>query len=61
MKDLITIRNLTFTKKNCNCGITSDALDTETKSRKKSKSKLKHNHKSKLKHNHKSKTNKKRK
>ena len=53
MKNLITSSNLTFTKKNCNCGIISKALDTQHKSKSKSKSKSKHNHKSK--------TNKKRK
>ena len=42
MKNLITSSNLTFTKKNCNCGITSKTLDRQTKSRKKS-----HNTKSK--------------
>ena len=36
MKNLITSNNLTFTKKNCNCGITSNAIDINTKSRKKS-------------------------
>ena len=36
MKNLITSSNLTFTKKNCNCGITSNTLNTHTKSRKKS-------------------------
>ena len=35
MKNLITSSNLTFTKKNCNCGITSGALDTQTKPRRK--------------------------
>ena len=50
MKNLITSNNLTFTKKNCNCGITSDALDIQSKLRKKSyktKSKRKNRNKSK--------------
>ena len=46
MKQLITSSNLTFTKKNCNCGITSHGLDTQPKSRsKKRKSKSKKNKK----------------
>lgn len=54
MKNLITSSNLTFTKKNCNCGIISNALDTSGKRKTKRKS-----HKSKRK-SHKSKINKKR-
>ena len=46
MKQLITSSNLTFTKKNCNCGITSQPLDTQPKSKsKKRKSKSKKNKK----------------
>ena len=62
MKNLITSSNLTFTKKNCNCGITSNTLDKQTKSRKKSHKKKTKNHKKKTKNHkknsHKTKNNK---
>jgi hypothetical protein len=70
MKKLITSSNLTFTKKNCNCGITtSHVLDTSSKRKKQIKTKTKKkeikSHKSKKnsksKNNHKLNTNKKRK
>ena len=47
MKHLITSSNLTFTKKNCNCNITSNALDTKTKSYKRKSYKSKNSKKSK--------------
>jgi hypothetical protein len=54
MKNLITSSNLTFTKKNCNCGIISKDIKLYTKTKLTRKS-----HKSKRK-SHKSKINKKR-
>ena len=56
MKQLITSSNLTFTKKNCNCDITLQAINTS------GKRKIKRNsHKSKTKKSSKSKKNKNRK